>query len=125
MMLMLASMVPIYWQSQRRARRGSVEWWERRMANTLIGLIAVCAAWAIGSAASDAAEIRVDPSGGRVQRAILEGRIESGDFEKFIDFVFNRENAVEIYLASPGGNLGEAMRIGMAIRQLNLSTIVP
>src|SRR6516165_468156 len=95
------------------------------MANILIGLIAVFTATAIGSVASDAAEIGVDPSGGRVPRVIFEGKIESGDFDKFIDFVFKREHAVEVYLASPGGNVGEAIKIGMAIRQLNLSTVVP
>jgi len=90
-----------------------------------IRLIAALIVWVVDALVAHAAEIGLDPSGGRTARAVLEGRIEPGDFDKFIDFVFKRENAVEIYLASPGGNLGEALKIGMAIRQLNLSTIVP
>jgi hypothetical protein len=95
------------------------------MSYTLSRLIAGSIVWLIGALVAHAAEIRLDPSGAGIARAVLEGRIEPGDFEKFTDFVLKRENAVELYLASPGGNLGEAIKIGMAIRQLNLSTIVP
>jgi hypothetical protein len=95
------------------------------MSYALFRVIAVFVVWLIGALVAHAAEIGLDPSGGGIARAVLEGKIEPGDFDKFIDFVFKRENAVEIYLASPGGNLGEALKIGMAIRQLNLSTIVP
>ena len=41
----------------------------------------------------------------------MEGMIEAGDFEKFRDFILNTGNAVEVYLASPGGDLSEAMKI--------------
>jgi hypothetical protein len=98
---------------------------ERRMSYNLFRLIAAVFVWVIGALVAGAAEIGQDPSSGRIPRAVLEGRIESGDFDKFTDFVLKRDNAVEIYLASPGGDLGEAIKIGLAIRQLNLSTIVP
>jgi hypothetical protein len=91
----------------------------------LFRLIAAFAVLVIGALAPHAAEIRPDPSGGGIARAVLEGKIERGDFDKFLDFVFKSQNAVEIYLASPGGDMGEAIKIGIAIRQLNLSTIVP
>ena len=81
-------------------------------------------AWVSSSIAAEAAEIRMDPSGGAVARAVFEGEIEAGDFEKFRNFP-DRNNIVELYLASPGGNVGEALRIGLLTRLLNLSTIVP
>ena len=87
-------------------------------------LIALLVAWVSSSIAAEAAEIRMDPSGGAVARAVFEGEIEAGDFEKFRNFL-DRNNIVELYLASPGGNVGEALRIGLLTRLLNLSTIVP
>lgn len=87
-------------------------------------LIALLVAWVSSSIAAEAAEIRMDPSGGAVARAVFEGEIEAGDFEKFRNFL-DSNNIVELYLASPGGNVGEALRIGLLTRLLNLSTIVP
>jgi len=63
----------------------------------------------------DAAEIRADPYYERGGRVILEGKIETGDFDKLRSFVFEGERGVglfAIYLASPGGDLAEAMKIG-------------
>src|ERR1700678_1788825 len=79
----------------------------------------------IGSATLDAAEIRVDPSRAVDTGAVLEGKIAAGDFAKFKDFIFHSGNTVEIYLASPGGDLAEAIKIGLLIRLLKLSTVVP
>ena len=56
---------------------------------------------------------------------VLEGKIEFGDFDKFKKFVLEDDKVVEIYLASPGGNLNEALKIGMLTRVLQLSTVVP
>jgi hypothetical protein len=79
----------------------------------------------VSSATLGAAEIRIDPSRPAAAGAVLEGKIEAGDFAKFEKFVFNGNNAVEIYLASPGGDLAEAMKIGLLARLLKLSTITP
>jgi hypothetical protein len=57
--------------------------------------------------------------------AILEGTIDPCDFEKLQTFLADNKDVVQIYLASPGGNLGEALRMGLLVRRLNLSTIVP
>jgi hypothetical protein len=84
---------------------------------------AVIAMTAIGPLPLKAAEVRVDPSdNGR--GAVLEGKIETGDFEKVRNFFFS-EYPLQIYLASPGGNLAEAMRIGHLVRSLNLLTMAP
>jgi len=79
---------------------------------------------ATGMVPAGAADIRLDPSREGAAGAVLEGRIETGDFEKFRTFIF-KENTVELYLASPGGNLAEAMKIGALVRSLRLSTMVP
>jgi hypothetical protein len=56
----------------------------------------------------------------------LEGTIEAGDFEKFKSFILNSGNAVEVYLASPAGDLpsskpkGQTLsRPGFAMASLN------
>jgi len=87
--------------------------------------VAVFVACILGPATVGAAEIRVDPSRAAAAGAVLEGKIEAGDFDKFKNFLLNGDNAVEIYLASPGGDLAEAMKIGLLARILKLSTVVP
>ena len=81
---------------------------------------------ASGQLAVDAAEIRADPR--YSFRVILEGRIEAGDFDKLRSFVFDDDRGkylIEIYLASPGGDLAEAMKIGRLVRSLKWTTSVP
>ncbi len=64
---------------------------------------------------------------------VLEGKIEAGDYEKLRsayrkktnEFYIGGDLANEIYLASPGGDLAEAMKIGRLVRELKLHTVVP
>jgi len=60
---------------------------------------------------------------------VLEGKIVSGDYDKFRSFLGTKSNFDKIssgvFLASPGGNVMEAMRIGRLIRALQLSTDAP
>jgi hypothetical protein len=88
-------------------------------------LLPVFVAYVLCSGTMGAAEIRTDPSYGVAGGVVLEGTIDAGDFEKFKNFILNSGNAVEIYLASPGGDLIEAMKIGFVVRLLKLSTVVP
>jgi len=60
---------------------------------------------------------------------ILEGRIDAGDYAAVRNFVsdasnFNKMNG-QVFLASPGGNVGEALQIGYLIRRLRLTTDAP
>jgi hypothetical protein len=55
----------------------------------------------------------------------LEGEILPGDFEKLKNVIVNNDGARDIYLASPGGDLSEAMKIGRLIRSLKISTTAP
>jgi hypothetical protein len=54
---------------------------------------------------------------------VLEGKIERGDCQKMLTAL--REQSRRIYLASPGGNLFEAMEIGRLIRMLKMETVIP
>jgi hypothetical protein len=80
--------------------------------------IAVCAANVVPL---HAAEIR---EGSWFGEMVLEGEIEAGDSEKFKRFIDENQSKA-VYLASPGGNLAEAIEIGRIVRVLKLETIAP
>ena len=60
---------------------------------------------------------------------ILEGKIVPGDYDKLRNFLGTKSNFDKIsngvFLASPGGSVLEAMKIGRLIRALRLSTDAP
>ena len=60
---------------------------------------------------------------------ILEGKIESGDYLSVRNFLRDESNFTKIsggvFLASPGGSVLEALKIGRLIRELRLSTEAP
>jgi hypothetical protein len=60
---------------------------------------------------------------------ILEGKIEAGDYDKLLELIDedcrNSSCTSGIYLASPGGDLIEAMKIGRLVRKLRLETHIP
>jgi hypothetical protein len=92
----------------------------RMMLGSLLRLTAGLAA--CGSPlVTNAAEIKSAQSGSQV---VLEGRIDVGDCDKIKSLVY-REQPDNIFLASPGGNLAEALEIGRFVRALKLKTIVP
>lgn len=74
-----------------------------------------------------AADIRPYINGTGAYRAVLiEGKIEAGDYETFLKII--QENQAQIngvYLFTPGGDFVEAMKIGRALRALELSSQVP
>ena len=56
----------------------------------------------------------------------IEGEIIAGDFEKFDKLVEKHGYATNtVALASPGGDVVEAMKIGRLIRELRFSTWAP
>ena len=78
-----------------------------------------------------AAEIRLSKAAA-LATLILEGEIVAGDYAKIK--LFLNDNCSDdlsvpcfrsIYLASPGGNVTEAMKIGTLVRNLRLTTLVP
>jgi hypothetical protein len=56
---------------------------------------------------------------------VIEGQIEEGDYEKFVNAVLQGGTKADIFIASIGGNAIEAMKIGRLIRALKFSTIAP
>src|SRR5690349_12419326 len=60
---------------------------------------------------------------------VLEGKILPGDYNLVLNFLSNGSNFSKIsgglFLASRGGHAVEAMKIGILIRQLQLSTDAP
>jgi hypothetical protein len=60
---------------------------------------------------------------------ILEGNIETGDYIAVRNFLSESSNfkkmSGEVFLASPGGHVIEALKIGYLIRHLRLSTDAP
>src|SRR5262245_6124571 len=60
---------------------------------------------------------------------ILEGKVEPGDYTSLRNFLRDESNFDKIsggvFVASPGGYVAEAIKIGNLIRQLRLSTNAP
>ena len=57
---------------------------------------------------------------------VIEGTIEKGDADKFIKIVKDNQGKIStVYIFSPGGNFYEAMKIGRAMRALELGSVVP
>ena len=81
------------------------------------------------AAASEAADLRISDRHG----IILEGVIVSGDFDKLRKLIedncpsksWNIRCPDQLYLASPGGSVSEAMKIGRLVRTLRFGIEVP
>ena len=74
---------------------------------------------------SHAAEMRL-LARGNYRSLIIEGPIESGDYEHFLKVVKdNQGKLADVYLLSPGGDFVEAMKIGRALRALEMGSVVP
>lgn len=73
------------------------------------------------------AEIRAHIRGtGGYRVIIIEGKIEPGDFDAFTRTVKENQGQVSsVMIYSPGGDFVEAMKIGRAMRTLELSSMVP
>jgi hypothetical protein len=74
-----------------------------------------------------AADIRpFIPGTGSYRAIVIEGPIVSGDFDTFVRIVRENEGQVSgVFCFSPGGNFYEAMKIGRAMRKLELSSQAP
>lgn len=56
---------------------------------------------------------------------IVEGEIRRGDFAKFASIIINAKGVNRVYLASPGGDFLESLKIGRLVRLLNLEIMAP
>jgi hypothetical protein len=94
------------------------------MSGKLFALLVAFAAFNLGTAAANAAEIRLHPSAQLPGSAIFEGTIEKGDYDKVLRFMFQYP-VIDVILASPGGDAAEAMKIGKIFRALKVVTSLP
>ncbi len=63
---------------------------------------------------------------GSYRQLVIEGPIESGDFDKFIKIIRDNQGQLStVYIFSSGGDFYEAMKIGRAMRALELVSMVP
>ena len=93
--------------------------------NTLRGLVLSVLSWAsLFVHAADIYPFSYDS--GALSYVVIEGRIEQGDFDKFIRLVKDGQGRVQgVVLFSPGGDFEEAIKIGRALRSLDLGSMVP
>ena len=75
----------------------------------------------------EAADIRParSLSGAPLPGITIEGSIAPGDYQKLVDVALSSGGAHTLWLASPGGNLSEALRMGRLIRSLGFEVRVP
>jgi hypothetical protein len=74
---------------------------------------------------ASSAELRQVTSG-TDRQLVIEGYIESGDFQKFLDVIKENQGQIStVWIFSPGGDFQEAMKIGRAMRSLELASMVP
>ena len=72
-------------------------------------------------AISVGAEIKANPDHLEV---VIEGEIQHGDYNKLVN-VLKVTEISHVFLASSGGNISEAMKIGRLIRSLKMTTNIP
>ncbi len=75
-----------------------------------------------------AAEISLPETGGArlpLKGILIEGPIVKGDFERFEYLALSLSDPDTVWLASPGGDLAEAMKIGQLIRKMKLAVWAP
>ena len=88
-------------------------------------VIATCAAWLGLLSAAYSADVYPYISGD-YRIAVIEGEIEKGDYEKFIELIWENQGEINgVALFSPGGDFREAMKLGRAFRELQLTSSVP
>ncbi len=72
-----------------------------------------------------AAELRLNIEGS-YRSLVIEGSIEPGDYDRFLRIVKDSQGQINsVWLYSQGGDFVEAMKIGRALRALEISSHVP
>ena len=57
---------------------------------------------------------------------VIEGKVRKGDFKRFVRLVKEGQGrATGVWLFYPGGDFSESIKIGRALRELELSSQVP
>ena len=92
----------------------------RSLKYTLLGVLA--ASFATAAEAAD-----IYPYMGSIYSGVvIEGEIQKGDYDEFIDLLQSGQGRFDgVILMSAGGDFDEAIKIGRALRALELSSLVP
>lgn len=92
---------------------------------TRIASLVAMATLAIQSQIASSADFRQVVSG-TDRQLVIEGEIESGDFQKFLAAIKENEGQIStVWIFSPGGDFHEAIKIGRAMRALELASMLP
>lgn len=92
---------------------------------TQIASVVAMATLAILPPIASSAEFRQVTSG-TDRQLVIEGGIEPGDSQKFLDAIKQNQGQIStVWIFSPGGDFQEAMKIGRAMRALELASMVP
>ncbi len=90
-----------------------------------IAVVIAIAILAIHPRIASSADFRQVTSG-TDRQLVIEGVIETGDSEKFLASIKQNQGQIStVWIFSPGGDFQEAMKIGRAMRALELASIVP
>ncbi len=84
-----------------------------------LGGVSIFTAYSLG------ADIRYWTNDSGAKALVIEGAIEAGDAKSFIALVKKHADVGEAYIFSSGGNYEEAIKIGRAMRSLEMSSNVP
>ncbi len=96
-----------------------------KLSKIMAGYLVVTVAFLSSTSEVQSAEMRLNVDG-TYHSLDIEGRIESGDYERFVKIVRESQgNLSGIKLFSPGGDFMEAIKIGRTLRALELSSNVP
>ena len=111
--------------SCRQKNRKSSYW--QNMLKTTSGILITLTFLMVTAKAVFSAEFSVYISQPRTLKLIvIEGEIMKGDYERFIKKIKQHNGKIgKVYIFSPGGNFFEAIKIGRAIRRLELTTVIP
>lgn len=91
----------------------------------LLVFFSITCATALPSIPARAANIRISAYGS-LKFVVIEGPIEPGDSKKFLELVKRGQAQIlGVSIFSPGGDFEEAMKIGRAMRALELGSSVP
>jgi len=94
----------------------------------IVGKLAVALLFSATVVAVRAAEISLPESGNKSRQLngiLIEGTIAKGDFKRFQYLAFSGAGTGPVWLASPGGDLAEAIKIGQLIRRLKMDVWAP
>ena len=110
---------------QQKNRRSS---YLQSMSKATIGILITLTFLMVTSKHVSSAGIRtyISEPGGGLRSIVIEGEIMKGNYERFIKEIKQHNGKIsKVYIFSLGGNFSEAIKIGRAIRKLELTTVVP